>query len=138
MSAYCARSDLDNIFGSENVRIWADLNNSGDSEEVDDRVDWAIAAASSKIDNRLAGGPYEVPFSETFPTEVVEMTARLAGVLLYEGRGVTDTNPVTGAPVNQVAVHKRLVDEFIQDIKAGRMRLVGATRLASFAPFVVE
>ena len=120
--AYCIRSDVESAYGPNNVATWADLNNNGEASEITARIAWAIDRASNELNDRLRGGIYNIPFGSA-PMTIRDLTAELAGVLLYESRGVTDFNPDTGAPYHKLQWHREHVKETIQDIRAGIIRL---------------
>lgn len=117
--AYSDRDDVEMIFGATNVAKWADLDNDEDDGKIDARVEWACEEATDRIDGRLRGGPYEVPFDgSSVPRTIVTLSARLAGVLLYDGRGVTDEEAE-----DRVTPHRKLVETGIAEILAGKVRL---------------
>jgi len=133
--AYATREDVESIFGARNVIKWADLDNENDAGDIDDRVTWALDLATEMLDNRLFEGPYVVPF-DTAPLEVVQSTARLAGVLLYEARGIPAVDG-DGNPINQVAPHKKAVDDFVKGVMSGTIRFAALTRTRS-TPKVIK
>lgn len=120
--AYAAESDCKIIFGKHNIEKWADVDNAKDAAAIESRIEWALALAEETVNNRLRGGPYAVPFSEPAPLVVTDVTARLAGVLLYEARGVTDFSP-NGDVIHQLKHHKDHVQKFFEDVHKGRLRL---------------
>src|SRR5690606_18957364 len=91
-AAYCDDDDLDVIFGKTNVDRWADLDNDVDTTRIARRRLWARNLASATLDDRLRAGPYELPFSDPVPAVVVDLSARLAGLLLYDSRGSQDVD----------------------------------------------
>lgn len=131
---YCEREDLDKQFGAANVDKWANLSNDDDVDDIaaliEERVDWAIRAADEDVDGKLRHGPYHVPFTEDsdgesveVPGEITRLSATLAGVKLYESRGITDTNPETGQAVHKLMWHKRDAEKRLREIIAGTFRL---------------
>jgi hypothetical protein len=120
--------DIQNIFG-ENVDVWADLNGKKDPTHIAARVLWASNLAHSKLEGRLRGGPYELPLAGT-DLQIIDLEARWAGVLLYEGRKITDNEDATHSP----AVHKKRVREEIKGILAGTIRLSGETETTASYP----
>lgn len=133
--AYAVRADLDLIFGRDNVSKWADLNNNEDADEIAQRVCWALAEAKDYFDDRLRGGPYSIPFEETYPDQIVSMSARWAGVLLYDSRGVQDSEDEN--PRHKLSYHRDAVKKFLREVHAGRIRLEGVDLVATDYPKVV-
>lgn len=88
--SYCAQSDLVLMFGESNINKWADADNDGDSGTIDARIAWACQFATDRVDNRLRGTRYAIPFSSA-PNIVVQIATMLAGVCLYQTpRGLID------------------------------------------------
>lgn len=128
---YCVKNDIYLAFGKSNADKWADLNNNGIQSEVDARYVWAIAQASNELDARLADSPYQFPLDDvaTVPPIVVRMASFLAGVLLYESRGITDIGPM-GAPTHHLSWHRKWVYDCIRDIYGRKLELPGAVLAA--------
>lgn len=126
--SYCAKSDVELAFGSANVRKWADLENTGLQATIDARIEWAIANADSELDAKLAGSRYQFPLDDDsdLPPILVRMSSYLAGVLLYESRGVTDRGE-RGEAQHALMWHRKRVDEFIQDVWGKRVDLLDVT-----------
>ena len=138
MSTYCTRSDLEALFGKANVVKWADLDNDHDSEAIEARIDKAIEVASARIDDRLRSGPYSLPITGDPPT-LVNLAAQLAGVWLYESRGVQDFSPDTGYPVHRLRWHTEQAEKTLREILSGVIRLnVAETHKGTTAPMVVN
>jgi len=125
---YCVRADIESIFGHHNVQKWADVENHCDGAHIGGRIAKAIGVATAEIDDQLRGGPYTVPIvGVTIPTTVVQLTASLAGVWLYESRGVEDFDETTGAAVHRLAWHRDHVSKVLAEITRGHRRLNLAT-----------
>lgn len=126
MGAYASLSDVQDHWGTQNVAAWSDLggNNTLDS----DRVDRAIANAEADINDRFRGSRYTVPFAPV-PTAVAEWAAKLAGVRLYQQRGIRDTDVE-----DRVTAVRERVDQEIADVSAG-IRTFDADTIPR-APFV--
>jgi phage gp36-like protein len=119
---YCDRGDIEDQFGVANVGKWADLENHNDDAMISARIDAAIAWAKQEIDDRLRGRYYEIPFSPA-PATIVRIAATLAGVWLYESRGVQDFDEATGKPNHKLAWAKDQADKLLVDIVSGKRRL---------------
>ncbi len=137
MSAYCARADIEQIFGTSNVEKWADLDDDADATKITARITAMIAEASEDIDDQLRGGRYELPFPSGTMT-ITTLAARLAGVLLYEARGVRDFESETGTPYHRLQWHRNRVEQVIKEIQSGQ-RILNAQRTEqSDVPFLVK
>ena len=88
---YCLRADVERRWGVENVRQWADLENDEDAAKILAQITWAIAQATSRIENDLSSSVYVLPF-DPVPTEVRKYAAVLAGVELFGCRSMAATN----------------------------------------------
>lgn len=122
MTLYCERTDIELAFGVVNVAIWADVDNNKDADSIAARIDWAIEQASDEFDNKTRATPIQAKLADPAPPMVVRMVAYLAGVLLYESRGVTDMDE-KGNPRHQLSWAKQRFDRFIQDVAARRIVL---------------
>ena len=136
--SYCTRSDIEDLFGPLNVAKWADLDNDQDAAAIAARIARAIAVSSAKIDDRLRGGPYSLPINGS-PATLVNLCASLAGVWLYESRGVQDYSPDGGFPVHRLRWFSEQAEKTLRDLRAGVLRLdVALTGYGTTAPMVVK
>lgn len=118
--AYATETDLFQVFGRVNVRKWADVNNSKDGAEIDERIAWALESASTELNERLRMSVYQFPLEvEPFPQLVVLVTCWLAGLRLYESRGLIDSSDAEGFGKR---LEKR-VDKFVYDVLNRRVVL---------------
>ncbi len=118
--AYATKSDIENVFGSDSVEKWADLNNKRQAAEIRARINWALNLATTRVNSRLRGGPYEVPFSIPYDLIIVDLAARMAGVLLYQGRTTLETEVDSTTLIDR---NRQAIDRDIRNILAGRLRL---------------
>ena len=119
----CGRGDIEQIFGTVAVSTWADLNNNGDEAEIEARINYRIAMADNYIKSTLANGPWVMPVEgDIIPITLAVNCAALAGVYLYEGRGVQDYNP-SGHAQHQLSFHKTNVENFIKGVLVGTISL---------------
>jgi len=119
--AYPSQQDVEFVFGPTNIAKWADLENDGDATYIANRIGWARVQATSRVNDRLRGGPYVIPFSSPYPNMVVEMTARLAGAILYESRGIQDSQDDSGQSL--VQMHRKMCERWINQVRAGLVRI---------------
>jgi hypothetical protein len=131
-AAYAQRQDIEAIYGPTNTSSWADAENNGDEPYITNRIAWALRLATSKIDGRLLGGPYSLPFAQPYPAELVDATARLAGVLLYETRGITDQETDKDEPTHHLAPHRKMVVEWLRSVLGGKVRFPGLSRATDY------
>lgn len=134
-TAYALRVDVENVYGPTNVAKWADLDNDQEAAHIQNRIEWACSRATDEINDRLRGGPYDVPFTSPFPSAVVDACARLAGCLLYESRGITDADE-DGESSNAVAPHRKRVDRWYREVLSG-IRTIGGFPDATNAPRII-
>jgi len=134
--AYATREDIEMIFGAENVSKWADLDNDQNALKIEARVSWALCLAKERLDDKLRGSLYTIPFADPAPRTIIDVNARMAGVLLYESRGIIDMD-ANGNPVHQLAPHSKLADATIRDIIAGRI-VLAVDSVSRTYPTVVE
>jgi phage gp36-like protein len=121
---YADRADIELIFGNTNVVTWADVDNDGDDTLIVNRICWALQLSHYQINDRLTGGAYVIPFVIPYPVQIIDCCARLAGVLLYESRGIIDATD-TQKPRNTVTYHRDLVEKTLRAVLDGRMQFLG-------------
>jgi len=136
--AYSVRTDLDNVFGKNNIDSWADLDADEDAAKITARIAAAIVTADDMIDSCMRNGPYPLPLVDqaaATPIVIRDVSSKLAGVWLYEARGVIDMTP-DGIAVHRLQWHKRSAKDILRDLIAGKLRLDSVT-VESFAPEVI-
>lgn len=131
---YSDSNDVKMLYGENNVIKWADLDGNCSNAFIMNRIAWANAQAYTYINARLRGGVYKIPFEDPYPLEIVELSARWAGVLLYESRGLADAAENTN---HMLVTHKNRVIRELNEIRAGLLR-IGATEIGSSIPQVVK
>lgn len=132
---YCTRTDIESLFGIDNVKNWADLDSDQDPDKIAARIVKAIAYAQADLDSRLLGGPYVVPITTSHPL-ITELTATLAGAWLYSARGQLDA--VSGDGTDRLATRRGEAVRTIKDILSGQRRLdLPRVGRGSEAPFAV-
>jgi len=126
-ATYSTNQDLYLVFGQSNIKKWADVDNDRVYGNIEARLDWARAQAYDEINSKLAESLYQFPLKgPDYPLIIVRMEASLAGVLLYESRGVTDVD-AQGRAQHALQWHRTFVERCIRDIFARRLVLQGAT-----------
>jgi len=139
---YCTAQDIYDVFLQTEVDSWVDPSGVLSSEQRAARLERAIAYATAEIDDALRGGPYVLPLTGTSTGSMVTITniaATLAGVWLYEARGVVDFNPDTGAPNHRLTWKRTEARNVLRDIRSGLRELDCARVLsAPTSPGVVR
>lgn len=116
--AYCVRSDIEDRFGVDNVSTWSDLDNDEDSGKITARIARAIVVAEDMINTLLRGGVYSVPFSSV-PVMVVDVCAVLAGVWLYDARGVADYDAESGTAQHKLHFQRDAAIDKLMQMRTG-------------------
>ena len=131
----CGRGDIEQIFGTTAVAKWGDLNNNEDADEITGRINYRIAIADSLMRSTLGNSAWVLPLEgDEIPPILAYYTACLAGVLLYEGRGVQDYD-ARGNAQHQLSFHKKGVDDFVKGVLFGAVSLAPLEyNVASAAP----
>lgn len=120
-ATYAERTDVELIFGRTNIYKWADVDNEEDDDFVAQRICWALQESYAYFNDRLRSGPYTIPFS-TPPARVISMSARWAGVILYDARGISDTSD-DKQPKHQLSAHRDMVVKFLNELLSSKARL---------------
>jgi len=88
---YATQADLENLFGKQNIALWADLDNTPNLSTAIQRIALALSYADATIDNALRGGAYAVPLVLFSASSTLAFWASvLAGLWLYHNRGQRD------------------------------------------------
>lgn len=118
MGNYCSSNQVLLVHGSRNVEVWADLDNSRNKADIDERVDWAIELATEYMNGRLVFGRYEVPFEEDHvPKMIQHMTALLTGVLLHDGKKLLAESR------DQVSTKRKEFNRLLKQLLTGQLKL---------------
>lgn len=116
---WSSRTELNLMFGSSQVDIWADVNSDNDADQITAKIDWAVETATDDARTRLRGS---AAAGVTCADKTLRaMTTRLAGVLLYEARGIVDTSQEDGA--HRLTRHQKIADDWFMRVRAGQIRL---------------
>lgn len=136
MGTYINRSNVEAIFGTDNVATWSNLDND-DAQTNEARVDAAIAYAEGFIDDRFRSGKYAVPLvgnSTNALQTIKNVAAQLAGWWLYRSRGLRDGETEDDKMTTHEVDANKVIDGFL----SGRMKLNAAlTKTQPTAPVVV-
>lgn len=114
---------MNSRFGAENIQSWASISgDSDDSQQKGEAINAAIVQADEYVDLVLRGGCYKLPFA-TVPQILKNVGSALAGVFLYEAKGVTDFNPESGGPQHRLQWQKKWAERTLDMIRVGTMKL---------------
>ncbi len=122
--AYCTRSDIEAIYG-KTVAAWADVDQSGDQTAISNRIEHAISVAENEIDAMMRNSWLAVPLRDQaggVPPLITEIAATLAGVWLYELRGVEQVDE-RGQPIHRLALKRQWALQTLEAVRRGVMQL---------------
>jgi hypothetical protein len=133
---YISTSDLQDIYGTDNINAWSDLE--GGRTQNDSRIQKAIDYAERYIQNKFARSRYSVPFVTAggpIDQQLTFWMAAYAGDWLYRLRSVRRGPEAEG----RTSVIMDEVDSQIDSILAGQGELNLGVRRSNMptAPFVV-
>jgi hypothetical protein len=126
--AYSVLADIQRTFGARNVADWCDPDKDGNPTTMADRWGRAIVLADDEIDTVLRNGPYTIPLADlsgSTPTLINEISATLAGIWLYEIKGVSDTDPKSGQPIHRYQTRLNWARQTLNDIRDGKRVIQG-------------
>ncbi len=118
---WTSRKEIELLFGSDNIAQWADLNSTAVAVEITERIQWAVDNATDEARGRLINSPVKLSTLIEAPLRLRMATSRLAGVLLYESRGVKDTAEDDGK--HKLVYHKKEANKFFAKVQAGQLRI---------------
>lgn len=114
-------------FGVDNLHLW--LCAVGDDQE--EPVDYAVRAwqfideAEKEIDRRVNGYFVDTEYglnNAVVPSVIVDIATKLAGIKMYEWRGVDDVDPDTNQRQHRLRAEQRDVDKTIKKIAMGEIK----------------
>jgi len=122
--SWCTRSDVEDVFGVNNVAKWAKLEDTDTAAMVTARIARGIAVATDHAQNVLRNGPYLIAdLTAAMPAILTDAVAKLTGVWLYENRGIEDFDPESGRAVHKLVWHQRTASRVLRAIKFGTVTL---------------
>lgn len=138
--SYATRTDVERMFGKDNIAKYADLDNDKDTAKIEAQVQYALDQADEEINSRLRGCRYVVPFvglGSGNPPLIIYLAAIKAGLILYEARGAQEIDADDGSPQHRYAYHNKRFDQVIKDIKLGRRTIDAVYATETHAPQVI-
>jgi len=125
MAAYCLRSDVESVFGATNIASWAALDNDQAAAKITARIDRAIEIAGAEVEDLMRYMGYAVPVKDSaglVPTTIENLVATMAGLWLYEARGVNDTDQ-QGNPMHRLRYMRMWARNMFKEIANGTRKL---------------
>jgi len=122
-SRYSSSQCLYDKFGQDNILRWATFSDAETEEVILDRIQNALCYADNYVDDAIRGGPYVLPFSSPIPSTIVDIACTVAGVHLYEARGIEDFEEAGGRLAN--LQREKMLQ--LTAIKSGRAQLPSIT-----------
>ena len=116
---YIKSTDLENFFGFRNIITYSRLDGTETTRDGN-RVQAAIDYAEDYVDDRLRNGPYVIPLPQA-PSAlktIIDIVVRIAGVWLYQSRGVRDDDEN-----DKMQAHRDRAEEMLNMILSGQMKL---------------
>lgn len=130
MSGYCNRTDVEQVCGKVNVEKWSDMDDDDNSTNITSRITLAIELQYNRMNDLLRESKYTIPLVSTTDTTPVTypyaprfINATLAGVWLYEAKGVIDVDPRTGEAVHALQYLKQSAERELEEIVKGRRQI---------------
>jgi len=118
---------LYSMFGQDNIRRWADLDNDEDDVKIDARITDAISDVTDEVYDELRGH-FDLTNIDGI-TGIRRVITRLIGVDLYTRRGIEDNN-------DAISSHRDVANKQLQRIITDLAR-TGQTRVGSRVPGVI-
>lgn len=117
---YIADTNIFDEFGTQNCNAWADLDGDGDATKISNRIQRAINVAEDRFDSAFRTSVYLIPLQPLGPiNDVVSLIAQLAGIWLYECRGLRDKETTT----TKMDARKKAVIEQLDEILAAKVHI---------------
>jgi hypothetical protein len=134
---WSSQFELNRRFGTSQVNQWADPENTGQQSVILPNVWSAVAEATDEFRCRLRGSACGIISPDTAARSFVLRlnVTRLAAYILYTSRGVKDTSDEEGR--NRLSTAYKQSQRFLQQCRAGQIRLVDGDVGVTSHPFVV-
>ncbi len=106
------------------------------SAKITARITRSITEAMADVDSHMKGGPYTVPLAKSdssIPTVITRITTKIAGVWLYENRGVNDYDAEKRTAKHRLSFHKEEAYRTMLELRA-RTQVIDAVSTATTTP----
>lgn len=124
--AYSEREDIDFIFGAANVTAWATRSDDDEDDDIEARITRAIAEADEEIDDFIRTTHHIIPLTTAagaVPVTIRSLSARMAGVRLYEAMGVVDYRTDQGVARHRLSWHWDYCQTVLDEIRNGKRKI---------------
>lgn len=120
--SYAQQSDIEDIFGPDNVAAWSQFQTVQPDDGADTtRIATALAVADAAVNGRFADGPYALPLAcATQQSTVIRWAATIAGIWLYGNRDTTSYTDYVG---NRYIALQAATNQEMDLYRAGVLRL---------------
>jgi hypothetical protein len=134
---YHSRSDIEFHFGIGNLKSWLDMDNDQNAVKINTRCQNVIDRTESWIDSRFRRSRYKIPF-DPVPLEITEICAILSGSKAYEPRSQEDVTEGTNPQKIMVATKRKIANQMINEILAGKLFLDTTDLVDTEVPQVIN
>jgi phage gp36-like protein len=110
---YIAQSDLEDLFGINNIAVWSNLDDTNTTADTN-RIARAIVFAENYVESRLRGTTVAVPLDTVTPI-LTNIIATIAGYWLYSPRGMRDSDTVA----NRMKTMRDDVETLLESVADG-------------------
>ncbi len=123
--SWIVRSNIEDTFGKSNVAKWADLDGNKVEDDITTHINRSITVIEALVNDTLRHSIIDISVvaDADMPDTLVEIGATLAGVWLYQSRGVADFNEVTGDPTHRLIWQKRDAEARLRKVQTGEIRV---------------
>lgn len=127
--AYHDRSDVEDIFGVENVEMWADKDRDGDATKITNRIARGLVVSDNEFDEYLEDSGYSIPIQDadgSVPVGVTNICAILTGVWLYTSSGIEHYAFESGKMLHALSGLEHKAKQEMIAYKAGQRKIKDA------------
>lgn len=114
---YTDKTALELVFGTQNIKRWADLDGDENLEKINARVAYACEVAESELEAIFRQKRYVLPLPETFV--VKDLATKLAGLKLHDARKIIDSDSTP----DTLSLVRQEVQNTIEKIRLGELIL---------------
>lgn len=129
---YTSLGRINSMFGQANVAKWSQVNGAATLDVL--RIQGAaIVDAEAYIDAALRNNSqYVVPFTSPIPAHITTIATILAGVNMYEAKGVLDWDPESGRPTHRLHYQRKRAMTDLDRIRTGRIHIDETTDAVNY------
>ena len=132
---YCTRENVEEVYGEDNIRDWADINGTGDPIQIAARIEWTCKKAFTRINARLMRRNFALPFDDdAIPGVITDVASELAGYYMYSARMLDGGDRTSN---NLSHMHKE-AEKTLTMIVSGEIKIVHDLQDFTDAPFVAR